>query len=813
MGRNLIRPDGSLVRVANDSEAQKLLTLGYREESGGQELERTIEAGQRDYYTTPLERVRTGVEGGLSGLSLGLTDLAASEGAGERARYNPGIRMGSELVGGLLPLGGGPLKLLREASPAGVLATQAERAGVALGRGSRTAEALIRGGIEGGVIGGGQALSTAQLNGDPVTAEAVLAGIGWGALYGGGISGLGAGVASAIESRGAKKLADKGDDIFRQVPATEERAAALVHETVGEGLRRESTRATALEDTAYSRFRGTMEDLTNELKVTSKAMEGAADLDFSKLKRSQQAIYSQLVENYNLATVKGEAKAFTSEFALAKQAAKDGKWEKMNSHLEKFKDKMVVIEEKLGGSKFFPSEKVVGQAEELMGMGKLRLEQSVQAAEEAVKIEALKGTLSGFPKSASDFVGMTPGRVEKLAAAVDQVGKLRAAEFDALKTAVKNSVDELANGLGVTMEGTPGSKLQGTWKILKDGRGARATKDAELLKQGNLLWDSTRKAERKAEFGLGEKGARAKEPGVGGYSPLKSALRYGAGAWTAKATGTGLPGYVLGSGLVSALVNMKGAVLGTITEKASKWVPKAARGLEKLGPRIEPLATKLDGLMEKEKQSRTDMMKARAKEVLEAAPVVRDSLYKAVSPLGIQHPELAAALHAHAVQRYQFLLSKLPKDPGLAYSNLESLWKPDPIAVEKFSRYYEVFQNPVEVVSRALETGKITLEAAEGLENMNPELFQYLRVEMLHRISDPEIKKKMSYEDQVQVGMMLKLTLHSTMDPRFISAQQQMYTERNKPLEMNPRIQPGGGAGRPSGPGPNATSAQRITEH
>jgi hypothetical protein len=811
MGRNLVRPDGSLVRVADESQAQKLLTLGYREESPTQELERTIEAGQRDYYTSGLEQVKTTGEGLASGLTLGVTDLLSGDRAGERARYNPGLRVGSELLGGLLPLGGGPLKLLREVTPAGKLAVASERAGVALGRGSKTAEAIIRGGVEGAGIGAGQAVSTAQLNGDPITAEAVLAGIGWGALYGGGISGLGAGVASSLEARAAKRAVDKGDDIFRQVPRTDERASAFVNEYVNEGLRKEGAKVSALEDRVYSRFKGTMDDVVSELKTSVKAVEGAADLNFDKIGKAQQSIYSQLLETGGLFGVKKEADAFTKHFAVAKQAAKDGNWEKMNEYLDKFKDNMVVIEQKIG-AKFFPSAKVVGMADEIVGVGKMRLDQALAAAEETTKMEALRSALSGFPKSADEFTSMTPARVEKLSAAIDQVGKLRSAEFDALKASVKDSVDSLTEALGVSMEGTPGGKLQGTWKLLKDGRGVRAAKDAERLKKGNLLWDDARESERKAEFTLGEGGTRAKEPGRPNHA-LNTALRYGVGSWTAKATGTGVAGYALGSGLVSALVNLKGAVLGTIADKALKWVPKAARGLEKVGPRVEPLATKLNGFRDDEKRSRTELMKARAKEVLEAAPGVRDTIYKAVSPLGIQHPELAANLQKHAVARYQYLLSKLPKDPGLAYSNLESLWKPDAVAVEKFARVYEVFQNPVAVVARALETGKITLEAADALENMDPELFQYLRVEMLHRISDPEVKNKMSYEDQVHVGMMLKLTLHSTMDPRFISAQQQMYTERNKPLEMNPRIQPGGGAGRPSGPGPSATSAQRIGEH
>lgn len=110
MGKNLIRPDGSILRVESDAEAQKLQTLGYREESPTQEMDRSIQEAQEAHYSTPGQKAITGLEGLASGATLGLSDfLLDSEDTKERARYNPGTRLATELIGGLAPLAPGEI--------------------------------------------------------------------------------------------------------------------------------------------------------------------------------------------------------------------------------------------------------------------------------------------------------------------------------------------------------------------------------------------------------------------------------------------------------------------------------------------------------------------------------------------------------------------------------------------------------------------------------------------------------------------------------------------------------------------------------
>jgi hypothetical protein len=921
------------------------------------------------------------VEGGLSGLTLGGSDLLLdSEDTKERARYNPGVRLVSELVGGLAPIAPG-LGTALKLTPAGALSRAAAKAADKVGGGAAL-RGLTAGVVEGGGVGGGQAVTQAQLTGDPITVESVAAGIGWGALYGGAFSALGAGAAAKFEERAlkAKSAVDLLDDdyypVFRQ--GVDDAAAQLkksadqirkgtvdlskaepglidIDSLSGIGVKRTIDLPTHgieglptfpspskdlpthgieglptfnkpkqgwdLEPTPLDELGGIGRhgldlptirpdelgsirppetlDLKTELDSALSKMP-KPKFDLRPMRSKKEALDSDLVDKGLFKEIRKNSRKAQEAINSAMAHAKEGNYTKMADALDKFEEQMTIVEATIGRQYTPPSlQKLTADAKmvsgvareytgkvaqvtdevtsrvtntqraaqeggeladrelrkatarhilgkekgpegpmygagdiytteknrvrpeapgeildaktiakerlssvkeppgpgldpgviakhqlsqvpqppsmaELNGLARWRIETATQAAQEAAKIEALQSVLSQFPRTASEFATMTPARLEKLSAAVDNVGRLQSAELANIKDSVKAGVDHMMNGLGVKLEGTPGTQMREVWKMLRDAK----------------------KNERM------------------GKSPPWAA-RYVLGSWASQKAGGGTPGaiaYVLGSGLAGTLVNLKGAILGTLNTQANKWVPRGGRKLKTIGPRVEPLLTRLDGEMDK-KESREELLRRRAQEITQAAPRVRDALYKSIQPIAVAHPEFAAATHAHAVSRYQFILSKLPKDPGLAFSKLKSIWKPDKVAIEKFGRYYEVFHNPVKVMNEALSTGKITMEAAEGLKNMNPELFTYLRSNMLMRLSDPKVREKITYPDQVHLSILLDIPFHSTMDPRFISAQQQMYTERNQPLEMNPRVQPGGGAGRPSGPGPSATAAQRTTEH
>lgn len=856
--KTLIRPDGSELLVS-DAEASKLLTLGYREKSHSQILEDAINVGTEEHYTTPGQKLLTGLEGGLSGLTLGASDLLINgEDTQERAKYNPGTRLATELIGGLAPVAPG-LSILKN-TPAGLLSRGALKAGEKLGRGSATIKSTIAGAVEGAGVGAGQAVTQAELSGDPVTAESVMAGMGWGAIYGGGLAGIGGYAADKFEKRAARAAAEgeaalAASKTKAEGPLKQAKLEGDVHDYVAEKIRSRNAAKGAVEADGYDSLWRGIQDARQEIKLAadeikkidlpamSKGMAaevkdrvGQVDdvvprpkVELRPMKSELTKMESSLIDSKNIKQVRKPMRGAQESLNKAMAAAKDGDFKALTTNLEKFKEHMLLVETTVGDKTAAKlakdsgyvagvikgyGEKVkaaAGSIEETVGaQAQLRMKTATAAVEQATRSEAIHTVLAGFPKTVDEFVGMTKEKVEKLTAAIDSVSKLQPAEFAGVKEALKVNVDNFAQKLGVELEGTPGMKVQGLWKLMREANTKRVADETFLAKNGKRVWDNVSKAQNKTPS------AAKTAEGAKTAARAPWGARYMVGSWAANRAGggtTGAAAYVAGSWLVSTLMGMKGAVLGTISEKANKWIPRMGRGAKLVGPRVEPFLVRLDGQQETERKTRAELMQARAKEIAEAAPGVRDTLYRSLQPLAISNPKLAAQLHAHGVSRFQFLLSKMPKDPGLAFSNLKSLWKPDAIAMEKFARYYEVFQNPVGVVSRALDTGHISIEAAEGLREMNPELFGYLRAEMLNRIADPEVREKMKYADQVHMGILLDLPVHSTMDPRFIAPQQQMFTERNQPLEMNPRIQPGGGAGRPSGPGPSATSAQRSTEH
>jgi hypothetical protein len=409
---------------------------------------------------------------------------------------------------------------------------------------------------------------------------------------------------------------------------------------------------------------------------------------------------------------------------------------------------------------------------------------SQEALEQLKDLGAIGTTLKNFAQTSAGFTQMTPAKFDKMAGALETFMKQPGAEFAAAQNGLKQSIQGLASHVGVATEGNAVAQLRGVYETLRESKKAKATKDTlDAIKDGP--------------------------------SWMKQRVAQAAGLGTAMTTKTGWLGYQAGKSIAAGLLGVKGAVLGTLNV-AKSWVPGGAKAAKQLSPQIGSLAIRLDGtsdVADKHKSS-IDLMVARAKEIREAAPNVRDTLYRGLGGLDLHHPDFAVEAHKLAIKQFQFLYNKLPRDPGNAFSNLETLHKPDPVQVAKFARYYAVFQNPMGVIADGLANKRtLSQEESEGLQAMWPALFNELRIRALEAISDPAIAKKMSYEDQVHMSALTGLRLHSTLTPQFVASQQQMFMERNKPLQTQAQPgAPGSSGGRPSPDSPYATQAQRSTE-
>lgn len=244
-------------------QAQRMVDSGWDLEDHDVTVEREAEkeAG------TLGQRVLTAGEQGLSGLTLGLSDIATDIGASKayneekerRARVNSTTATVSQIGGAVLPAlftgGGSALEsggsLLAKAAsytPAGVVARAGSGLGMATenalareGAGflrtmaARAAGGAVEGGVEAAIQQAAENLKETSLGDEQLTAERLLAGIpqaglfgaGFGSIFSAGLA-LPSAVGAGIEARAARRLSRKAMD-------AEEFAARKASLAAGEG--------------------------------------------------------------------------------------------------------------------------------------------------------------------------------------------------------------------------------------------------------------------------------------------------------------------------------------------------------------------------------------------------------------------------------------------------------------------------------------------------------------------------------------------------------------------------------------------------
>lgn len=754
---NLQRPDGTVLQVTEEDAAQ-LRAYGYKDQDTDARDIANVEAAREDYYSSTSQKIKTGIEGLASGMTLGLSDklLEATTEAGitgeewrSRSEYNPGTRLGSELVGAIAPsfLSGGAL------TPAGALTKGAQVATKSIERAA--VRGAARGALEGAGFGLGAEISHSALTGDPLTVEGSLAGMGWGAVWGGGLGALG----GAIEGRLVKKA----------------------------GVQVEAEQATKLIDDNYAAFRTSVREAATKADDAFKAVgqeievtAGRADAAIKEAGALRKGAFNEPWMEVDQ-VAKAEKKAAIDAYNDMEKAFAKKDWDAVEAASAKFEEQVAKLNKVAEGYPFAgPTD--VGQFTRFTNSAGTKASQ--EAFKQIKDLGAVGPTLKTIAETPGGFANMSSGKFEKTAAALETFLKHPAAELAGSQEAIKATIARMAEQTGISVEGNAVAQLRGIWETAKSVKSAKGVEAAEKLTRGELPW-------------------------------ARRVLVSGTGVAAARATGTGWAGYAMGRTIANGLLGVKGAVLGSISNAAAAWAPRAQKAVRYLAPQGQPLLIRLDGTTDlaDKRKSTQELMLDRAREIREAAPRIRDTLYKQLQPINAHYPEYAAALHEQAVNQFIYLYNKLPRDPGNAFNRLESLYKPDALDTAKFGQTYEIFVNPAKVFQDFMQGRRVSASAAEDFSNLWPALFAHARYALIARFSDPAILNKMQYDDQVQMSLLTGIRMHSTMRPEFISQQQQMYTERSQPLPMAAQPgAPGSSGGRPSGESPYTTQAQRSTE-
>lgn len=228
------------------------LAQGFRPETSEEGIERIASDTFAEEHGGAGGAIGSAITGGLSGLTLGASDLALSGlGADRMVRHmeaeHPYATGGGMVAGALLPtvLTGGAAageeaagigaRILAH-SPAG-LAGRAGRAVAELGEGAglvgRVAAGTAGAAAEGALYGGGQYLTETALNDKPLSAEGFVAGMGHGALFAAPI-GAGGTLASATLQR-ARALFPRSEVSAAAAAGVKEQASGALAQTVRDG--------------------------------------------------------------------------------------------------------------------------------------------------------------------------------------------------------------------------------------------------------------------------------------------------------------------------------------------------------------------------------------------------------------------------------------------------------------------------------------------------------------------------------------------------------------------------------------------------
>lgn len=729
----LVRPDGTRLE-ATPEQADKLRALGYKEEDPEAYEARTAEAGREEYYSTPTQQIRAGAEGLARGATLGGSDyLFGDAGTKARAEYNPGTAMAAEALGAIGPLLINPASAVGQVAsrtPTALLGRGAGKLAEAIGLEGAGTKAIVKGTLEGAGYGGAASINHSYLKGDPLTAEAVMHGMGWGALFGGGLAGLGVG----LEKVGAKAAV-----------AAETRAAAT---ELGE---RAQTVRGALEASggkAYTAMRGEIAGLN---KTITEATRTADALLSGSSKQILTLGAEAGIPKAELKALQGNLQKAQTRFA---KASKKGKFEKAEEAAKEYEIIINNAAERIG---------LTAGAAPGASLKELRMLKTVQKE------------LKGFPNSIEEFARMSDQRAERLFAVMEQAKGLSA--FPQLGRAVEDSASRMSGSLGLAEEGVAG--LRSTWKAAK-----------EALKQ-----------EVKATPGFGAKVVGT----AAGVMASKAVPSHPFAAYSAAKAG--VTRLVAGGG--NALMTLRNGVLGRLERAAASYLPKAGGALKKAGPRLEPLATRLDGTHDNTTKDRQSLAVARLAEIHGAAPGIKDRLFRAVEPIAVTQPELGPGLHAEAIGAFARLRGMMPANPGVV-SGLRSIWKPSQLQAAVMGKQLEVFHDPVGVAERMLVEGDFDPIQVKALKELAPATFGHLRVALLEKVTLPGFLDKLTYREQIGLGTMLDIAIHSSMRPGYIASSQQIFLDKNQPLATPSIPGAGNGAGRPAADNSLATQSQRI---
>lgn len=249
-----------------------------------------------------------------------------------------------------------------------------------------------------------------------------------------------------------------------------------------------------------------------------------------------------------------------------------------------------------------------------------------------------------------------------------------------------------------------------------------------------------------------------------------------------------------GAELASRLVfgKLNGAV-GAQAERAGKAVKallSATKTTERYAPVVasKVLAKLRYGNEKRDKEPTTlpELYKARTDEVKQLTaydetgmprvrPDVRERIGKALHPIAVIDPIAADRIETHKVRGIEYLSSIIPRRPDIAGVPVgPDNWQPSDMAMRSWARSAEAVEDPYGVLERALH-GAVTPEDARAMREVHIEILNDFTNNVMSQL--PELRQSLPYDRQLALSILTGKAVTPALDPQILSVLQSQFPD------------------------------------
>lgn len=723
------------------------------------ELPPGFQLDEEKYGTIP-EQAKTALESGASGATLGLSKIAETKLLGVKPEDIAGREEANPVTAGVSNIAGN------------VGLAAATGGGSAVAKGTGLGAKVLAGGIEGTALGA-QNVAEDYAIGDPnLNAQKVIANLGIGAAFGGGLGALSKGFEVALPAV-TQKLNDSISSLKEAAFGTKE-APGFLGATGREIL--DGWHGQGLEENqdnirAFSKNMGDMVDagrksankLYDEYMPVSinRALNGM-DVNTAKegvgmILEPVSAEVKNIVENpeeftpairkqvnnawntvnYDIGKSETAPEAYLKLAQFAKDTAKIVKMDVLpTSSQQAARDAMGRIQTQIRTGLRDPT--VWGQeATDIFNSVSDRYS-SWKTALSNIQKDLMKKEVS--PTGFSKYV-MDPADAKSLFNKYNDVSQ------DLRKAHLSSLIDEAKNIASVSE-----SHLAG-----QEGEKSISQKLTELEKQHGELRDVAQAMQKRVK---GESLIGLPALGAVGFAVAHHPVVAATIAGVKLASKFSNP-YELGATLGKSYNTIK--TIGSLVNKTSKAINSGTKGVFSTGARLSTISVPTN--MSTQEYNKTTQ---RISELANNPDTLGNHLTDQTNNMYEAAPNVSQGIHSSTIAALQFLNSKIPRPPNQLIGSDE--WEPNNDQKQLFNEYYNAVNDPISLLNN-IKDGSLSHPALEAVQAVYPHLLQEMRQNLISNTT-PDKLRTLNYSAKMAMAKFLGQPLDENMTPASIMSNQ-----------------------------------------